>query len=1154
MAVNIKDFKLENFEFNKSMYIEASAGTGKTFTIKEIVKKLVEHKIPLEKILVVTYTEKAVGELRDRIREAVSKIGNCDADVDNAPIFTIHSFCQKTLSEFAFTANQPSELSLVNETEISEFIDRWIRDKLKDDDTFRELFEYDNKSSFIESLKNDFQTAVQKYYLDKDENETEKIVTLDDFYIHFDANKKEPAKDYTYQECDKLIETAETDYMSVRTQYKRVFSEKDCKNNKKVLHAYKKCRFYRNQLKRVYTEWQQEKANNKLQSYDNMLRNVREAVCDETLNLKEKLQQKYTYAIIDEFQDTNQRQWDIFSKIFMEDKNHTIIVVGDPKQSIYAFQGADVNVYNKAIQEIEEKGGTGYSLRTNWRSTDEMIDACNQLFSKAFFDPNSGITFTGSNPSGSKKTAQYCGKNIAPFWIAGTPDNRVSESDFARIAVQQIVDACKYENGKTKLQIFKKGDESKTQLQNVSFRDFAVLARSASEMEEIERAMRYAGIPFARYKDKNLFAGLECMHWISLLNAIASDDFTGRNRTILSEALFTEFFNIPLEKVEEERYDSPSNPIRGKIISWHILAQKRQWAKLIEKIFADTDIENSLSSLDKIQSLSKFRQIGNYAAEYLYENDCSLEDLSKHLSRIHASSAGAEDDGNLVAKGTDFDCVQVMTIHASKGLEFPVVIVAGGFKQRNNKIAHAYLYHDQNRNAKLSFSEYGKERMQKEDDYEFQRLFYVAYTRASSLLIIPLYEKWISKNGKDSFYNFLVNSFSSFITYHDESFMKSKMNSDKLFWLLEDSKASYNELKKDVHDILDHNQHSLYTDDSKTPGNTLSKELAKKIPSLMIRKYSYTSLAEKNKKPGENQDFVAENSGRNDKEDDDNAFLVDFDKSENPVTISYNPSLLAASAPKDFPKGVKPGIALHEIFEKADFTMAGNFGNVEKLKNNPLIMSSISECLGKQIIPTSEKQRTTWLEYTSEIFWNTLNASFPEIIGNQQTENNFALREIENDCKIAEAEFNLNPDVCSGKNFGKPEKDVYQIMKKYCNGFVDLVFKRTVNGKDIYSIVDWKSNSFERSEYASKNCLKNVTDEKYSIQRVLYSYCLVKWLSLFYKDETEEQVFLNHFGGIYYVYIRGCVKDTANGIYARTWNTWKDLEDAFNKIFENLEN
>ena len=93
-------FDLDNYsDFKKSMYIEASAGTGKTYTITKIIEKLIEEKVDLEKILVVTYTEKAAGELRDRIRKACP-----DKDVDNAPIFTIHSFCQKTLSEFYFTA------------------------------------------------------------------------------------------------------------------------------------------------------------------------------------------------------------------------------------------------------------------------------------------------------------------------------------------------------------------------------------------------------------------------------------------------------------------------------------------------------------------------------------------------------------------------------------------------------------------------------------------------------------------------------------------------------------------------------------------------------------------------------------------------------------------------------------------------------------------------------------------------------------------------------------------------------------------------------------------------------------------------------------------------------------------------------------------
>ena len=139
----------------------------------------------LEKILIVTYTEKAVGELRDRIRKELAgdeKTKKIDVDVDNASIFTIHSFCQKTLGEFSFTARQSSNLELVSEGEIGDFIDLWIRDKIKNDkekyEDFKNLFENTEKqSTFINSLKEDIASAVEKYYLDKNGEEDSSIVS-----------------------------------------------------------------------------------------------------------------------------------------------------------------------------------------------------------------------------------------------------------------------------------------------------------------------------------------------------------------------------------------------------------------------------------------------------------------------------------------------------------------------------------------------------------------------------------------------------------------------------------------------------------------------------------------------------------------------------------------------------------------------------------------------------------------------------------------------------------------------------------------------------------------------------------------------------------------------------------------------------------------
>lgn len=1195
----LKEFILDNYsDITESMYIQASAGTGKTYNITGIVKKLIDKKIKLEEILVVTYTEKAAGELRDRIRAKCP-----DEDVDNSSIFTIHSFCQKTLSEFSFTANQCASLSLVADDAIDDFIDRWIRDVLKNNSDFKQLFvDSEKQSTFINNLKRDFKQALTKYYLDYKNNEVESIVKLDhENFIFFEET---PLTFETFERVTNpqtiedlfIIEGFEDNWISLNENLYAKKAE-DLKNSilsfvnenhtysfngksiqqryigeeitdiflyfKNLKDTYKKLlekkdslpvrKFYNSQLKNLYTAWQQEKEKNKMQSYDDMLRSVREAVCQKDSLLKKQLQKKYKYAIIDEFQDTNQKQWDIFKTVFMEDSNHVIIVVGDPKQSIYSFQGADVNVYENAIQSIAANGGGEYYLATNHRSTDPMVKCCNILFqnkdnSTPFFTQNSGISFSNSNPSKKKVPAKYSENVIEPVWIAGTPEQRTKEKDFAQIAVQQIIDCCTFENGKTKLQVFDKDKEDENgncfELRNVSFRDFAILVRSSSEYTEIELALKKAGIPSLRYKDANLFAGKECTQWISLFNAITAKDFTGSKRAILSEALFTDFFCIPLDSVENEEFDNPSCQQRQTIIQWQELSRQRKWAKLLENIFEVTNIENRLSDLGQMQSLTKIRQIGKYAVDYLYKTDSSLEDLSKHLLRLSTSSDSSIDEGDIVEKGTDFDCVQLMTIHASKGLEFPVVIVPAGLRGRNNLGPCAWLYHDENKNAKLSFCDYGKNKYQMEEDFERERLFYVAYTRASSILMLPIYDIWGHDNDeKASIYDFLNDNIIALSESKDE---KGK----SLTRTISSNGKKYDELKEDVLKIL---QEFKKIKDEELAGNilkkditeeeqlTVTKELSSKVPTLSIHKHSYSSLSHKKAAAEE----MTENGGRADKEGDDSqqASLAVFDMAPNPVTYIAVPEKEtdcppATPSPNNFPKGSKLGIALHEVFEKTDFSVAQNDEELRRL---------ITACFEKQTLRIPQDDPDNWLAYTSSILWNTLNAKLPEITGTSPTGNFFKLSELSASDKISEAEFNMNTDN-TARDTGAPAAHENALLKNYCNGFIDLVFKRSINGKDVYSILDWKSDTFEANQYSDGEFLKSHTDDRYSIQRVLYSYSLIKWLANFYKDETESQIFENHFGGIYYAYVRGCHANTCSGIFARTWNSWQELENAFKKI------
>ena len=129
------------------------------------------------------------------------------------------------------------------------------------------------------------------------------------------------------------------------------------------------------------------------------------------------------------------------------------------------------------------------------------------------------------------------------------------------------------------------------------------------------------------------------------------------------------------------------------------------------------------------------------------------------------------------------------------------------------------------------------------------------------------------------------------------------------------------------------------------------------------------------------------------------------------------------------------------------------------------------------------------------------------------------------------------------------ELSEHEALRNYLNGSVDLIFRRrSDDGTEVYSVLDWKSDSLDTVDW---NLLKKHTDDRYSIQRVLYSYCLVRWLAKLYR-ESEADTFNKRFGGIYYAYLRTCKEGTSNGIYAQTWNSWADLETAFTSLCDGL--
>lgn len=1233
---SINEFSIRKFSPSRSIYIQASAGTGKTYTIQLMVAKMLAEGTPLKKILIVTYTEKAAGELKDRIRKKIDEVlanGRIDKDVpdlapeqlaffrkayqdvDNAAIFTIHSFCQKALKEYAYDAGRPFDMAMIDDSAAEDLIDEIIRDQWSTDAEFIALLNNaESTSSFIGALKKAFSKTVDMYKgRDCDGNE---IVLLDNVELPKlgdnplslkDLEKMASAKKFSdliflqglkenlqsikdaadsVKKAIPFIETLESwvpnkDLFSGSLfQAKRDFSEETrpsfeyFKSVKDLLKSVgskvktiKLHTFLIAHTPEIFEEWQKRKSESKLQSFNDMILSVHRAIMEPGNSLRERLRAQYTYAIIDEFQDTNQLQWDIFRTVFLKEgdtpiPDHSIFVVGDPKQSIYSFQGADVNVYNRATNEIGKK----IDLIHNFRSTDGIIDGCNALFAGDYFKPGKDmpklVDFTDSYPpdgeNADKKKAPPVidGKKAKSIWLSA---ENVTADSFAATVVAKIIEWCSLsEDGKTtRLQVFDK-DCGKpghdTPLKNVTFKDFAILAKSHSELTNVEAIMRDVGVPYTHYKEANLFRSRECAEWIALFRAINAPDFSSWNRQLLSEVLITDFFkdivaererasrgteqSCGLEELhytESREFDDPNNQERRQIAAWRALALKHRYAEMLERIYEDSQIEHRLMNVSKLQGMAKLRQIGNYAIDYLYNHRCTLEDLIRHLQGLARYAESADDEnGDLVEKGTDFNAVQLMTIHASKGLEFPVVISIAGYKQLPHTSAPV-ITHGENDTLHIGFGDTAKEKRKSEEMEEWKRLFYVDFTRASSILVIPRYSVWYNepKEGeapKRSAYfkhlHFLMDALDSFAEKGSAHYSKIPSNDA---WV-SDTKA-FGKMAALVRGILDRTQNETGTanlDEDIAEQKRQMSMLQGKVAGASILQYSYSSLAGRAETP-----IAGPDDSRTEKEG-----ASAEDESTGLDTGNY-------------PRGSKVGDALHNILEHTRFFKFGkDYATLDDAFSHPSaeLVNSIEEEFKAQSLPIAA-HRKEWTETTIRFIWNTLHASLPEITGaDVHSDVSFQLAGLPDTDHKPEVQFGMNADAKDTSE----GNEALTILHRVCKGFIDLLFVRDVDGQKRYSILDWKSDTLDSYGAAE---VKAKVDEDYSVQRVLYSYCLIQWLKQFYgkgtaEDLDEQQIFKEHFGGIYYAFLRGTDGTTSRGIYAHTWKDYAALESAYEKVKE----
>ncbi len=708
------------------LFIEASAGTGKTFLIEHlIVRLLIETELSLDEIVVVTFTRAATQELKERIRENLEgalrgassfsylkkmkedqklKIKRALDSFDNAPISTIHAFCYQIAAQFSsairgvdkkdlkklvwnvleflrkeemLSMAQFSRLLRFYRKDLQKIVQKLIEKNLlyTKEDSFKDLLDRLNNSigslkSF--SLLNDFSRLRMSY----------KGLSSSRYAYQISLIQKALDKGFfSSEEFDKLIDAPDLflAYITPENLKKNAFSidHPEIEQLKAIMVPI--VQQARNPLmifRSLSFHWG--KYVQKLSLPDP---NIDEGIGSVYRNLNNDdfvswVRKKYRAIIVDEFQDTDPIQWKIIEKLFYESSDKSIYLVGDPKQSIYRFRGADVYTFFQAREQFEEL----VSLTTNYRSTRSLLDDLNALLSAVSWMelPKMNQYLTVPHLESAKEGEGGL------YFVCGTEEyHEDGESYEKKSFFPFIVD----EINRSKL------DLNKT----------AILVRNHYEALSVKKHLDSCKLPCRLYRDR----GLGRSTAISLLKE-AIQAINGKVESI-HKTLIGKFYKLSLEEISSENLEDAYQLFANLKMVW----RDRGFASCISSFFHAPICQRRLIDTLLIE-----------------ENQALYGDLTEILGRLIFMNEPLEIMLTLEEIGTYETAdritpptggIEILTIHASKGLEFENVFLLG----LNSSAFHS-------KDLVEDLEELYAEKM---------RQLYVAFTRAKVRLYIPFFRR-----------------------------------------------------------------------------------------------------------------------------------------------------------------------------------------------------------------------------------------------------------------------------------------------------------------------------------------------------------------------------------------------------------------------------
>lgn len=788
--------------------IEASAGTGKTYTITSLVLRfLVEEELPIEAILAVTFTNAATAELKARVYERILLAGEvlsgrrssegdpalerllefphreraqqllaiAARDVDRAAIFTIHGFAARMLSDHAFESGTRDDTELVGDERglVQDVVtDFWASHVAT---LPEQIFEQLGGTWFFRTLVRVGLAAagaeeIPLVEVERPTDLEEKVALLSARFFEAKAQFVTQGKDLrdllmNSTSLNRAIykpESVAKDYLAYLSYFERGTAtvghpeterwtvtkvEASLKKNQIPLHhpllstlealcdaaqdvevgvrAFGD--FLRAELCRVVRERVAfEHERDGTQSFDGLLKGLLSALSSGNgFALSAAIRKQFAVALIDEFQDTDPVQYEIFRRVYLEEATRgssalALYLIGDPKQSIYAFRGADVRTYLRAASEVSS--GV-YTLTRSFRASPRLVRAQNALFGAprdAFCVP--GIEYQAVLPRPGAEDV-LVDKHGEPLPGALLLEVEETEESFAlRHTAQEVgrfLAAGHYLQGRP-----------------VTPGDVAVLTRTNRQAQEVQALLRQQGIPAVMHGDRSVFEAPEALELRRILLALAEPG----DRVLVRTALATRFLGFKasdLAKLDEdpELLERWTTDLR----TWGHLWKNRGIAHAMEALAATTGLSaRTLGDRDGERRMTNFRHLLELLHEAQTREHLGVAGLLRYFEGAIADPSGfaMASEARQLRLESDAQAVTLTTAHKSKGLEYNVVFLPSlGLADRGFP-EEAFRYFDVKRGASLFEMRHKDSRDESEEIHstearqEALRLSYVALTRA----------------------------------------------------------------------------------------------------------------------------------------------------------------------------------------------------------------------------------------------------------------------------------------------------------------------------------------------------------------------------------------------------------------------------------------